>query len=42
MRAFLVACAAAVILAVIGGFALQAMQDNAADSFSTPYVRLGA
>jgi hypothetical protein len=42
MRTFVVACAAAIIIAVVGGIVLSNVQDNAASTFSTPYVRLGA
>ena len=42
MRTFIIACAAAIIIAVIGGVALSNVPDNAATAFSTPYVRLGA
>jgi hypothetical protein len=42
MRTFIIACAAAIIIAVIGGLVLSGVPDNAADAFSTPYVRLGA
>jgi hypothetical protein len=42
MRTFIIACAAAIIIAVIGGVVLSNVPDNAATAFSTPYVRLGA
>ena len=42
MRAFLIACAAAIIIAVIGGIVLSNVPNSAATAFSTPYVRLGA
>jgi len=42
MRTFIVACAAAIIIAVIGGVVLSNVQDNASTTYSTPYVRLGA
>ncbi len=42
MRAFVFACVAAIIIAVIGGIVLSNVPDNAATAFSTPYVRLGA
>ena len=42
MRAFLIACVAAIIVAVIGGVVLSNMQDSSATAFSTQYVRLGA
>jgi hypothetical protein len=42
MRTFIVACAAAIIIAVAGGIVLSNVQDNADTTFSSPYVRLGA
>lgn len=42
MRMFLIACAAAIILAVIGGFVLNSIQVPADKAYSTQYVRLGA
>lgn len=42
MRAFVVACVAAIIIAIIGGAVLNAAQDSADTAFSTPSVRLGA
>jgi hypothetical protein len=42
MRTFLIACATAIILAVIGGFVLDSVQVPADRAFTTPYVRLGA
>jgi hypothetical protein len=41
MRTFLIACAVAIVLAVIGGVVLSNVQDSAATAFSTSYVRLG-
>ena len=42
MKSFLLACVAAVVIAVIGWFALSQMQDSAAQAYSTESVRLGA
>jgi len=42
MRAFLIGCATAIILAIIGGVVLSNVQENAATAYSTQYVRLGA
>jgi hypothetical protein len=42
MRTFLIACAAAIIIAVIGWVALSNVHDSAATAFSSSYVRLGA
>jgi hypothetical protein len=40
MKAFVVACAAAVILAVVGGIVLDSMQEPADQAFRTPYTRV--
>ena len=42
MRTFLIACAAAIIIAVIGGVVLDGMQEPVSKAFTTQYVRLGA
>jgi cell division protein FtsN len=42
MKTFIVACAAAVIIAVIGGLVLSSMQEPVDKAFSTTGVRLGA
>ena len=42
MRTFLIACAAAIIIAVIGGVVLDGMQEPVSKAFSSQYVRLGA
>jgi hypothetical protein len=42
MRTFLIACAAAIIIAVIGGVVLDSMQEPVSKAFTTQYVRLGA
>ena len=41
MKSFLAGCAAAVIIALIGGFVLNAVQEPADKAFSTGAVRLG-
>ena len=41
MRAFLLACIAAVILAIIGVVALNSIQESADQAFTTSAVRLG-
>jgi Flp pilus assembly pilin Flp len=42
MKAFILACVAAVIIAVIGGVALNSVQEPVDQAFSTSAVRLGA
>jgi hypothetical protein len=42
MKTFLIACAAAVVLALIGGVVLGTIQETADKAFSTTGVRLGA
>ena len=42
MKTFIIACAAAVVIALVGGVVLSSMPDSAASAFSTQYVRLGA
>jgi uncharacterized protein YjeT (DUF2065 family) len=43
MKSFIVACVAAVIVAVIGGVVLTSVPDSAEEAFSSPTsVRLGA
>ena len=39
MKAFIVACVAAIVIAVIGGFALNSVQEPADEAFSTSSVR---
>jgi hypothetical protein len=41
MKAFLLACVAAVILAIIGVAVLNSIQDSADQAFATSAVRLG-
>ena len=42
MKTFIVACVAAVIIAVIGGIVLNSVQEPVDKAFSTTGVRLGA
>jgi hypothetical protein len=43
MKAFVIACVAAVIIAVVGGLVLNSVQEPADKAFSSgPSVRLGA
>ena len=42
MKTILIACAAAIVIAIIGVFVLDSMQEPVAQAFKTPYVRLGA
>jgi hypothetical protein len=42
MKSFLIACATAIVLAVIGGVILSSMQEPVAKAYSTGAVRLGA
>jgi hypothetical protein len=42
MKAFILACVAAVIIAVIGGVALNSVQEPVDQAFTTSAVRLGA
>ena len=42
MKTFIIACVAAVIIAVIGGLVLNSMQEPVDKAFSTTGVRLGA
>lgn len=40
MKTFLIACAAAIVIAVVGVFVLNSVQQPASQAFSTPYVRV--
>jgi len=40
MRSFVLACVAAIVLAAIAGFALNSVQEPAAEAYSTTAVRL--
>ena len=42
MKSFLLGCAAAVVIAVLGWAALNQVQDSSAEAYSTQSVRLGA
>jgi hypothetical protein len=42
MKAFIIACVTAIVIAVIGGVVLSQVQKPADQAFKTPYVRLGA
>jgi hypothetical protein len=42
MKAFIIACAAAIIIAIIGGVVLGGLQEPSDKAFSTNAVRLGA
>jgi len=42
MKTFIIACAAAIVLAVIGGVVLNGVQESSETAFSTNAVRLGA
>jgi hypothetical protein len=42
MKTFIIACAAAIVIAVIGVFVLDRVQKPVDQAFKTPYVRLGA
>jgi hypothetical protein len=42
MKAFIIACVVAVVIAVIGGFVLGGFQETADKAFSTNSVRLDA
>jgi hypothetical protein len=40
MKSFIIACAAAIVIAIVGGVVLNNMPDSAASAFSTPYARV--
>ncbi len=42
MKTFIIACAAAIIIAVIGGLVLSSIQEPVDKAFATSAVRLGA
>ncbi|MCX7295682.1 MAG: hypothetical protein NTU64_02110 [Hyphomicrobiales bacterium] len=42
MKTFILACVAAVVIAVVGGVVLSGVQEQADKAFSTTGVRLGA
>jgi hypothetical protein len=41
MKTFIIACVAAIVIAVIGGVVLSGIQEPADQAFSTSAVRLG-
>ena len=42
MKSFIIACAVAIVIAVVGGVVLNGVQETAQSAFSTNAVRLGA
>jgi hypothetical protein len=42
MKTFIIACVAAIVIAVIGVYVLDGVQKPVSQAFSTQYVRLGA
>jgi Tfp pilus assembly major pilin PilA len=42
MKTFIMACVAAIIIAVLGGVVLNSVQESADKAFTTTAVRLGA
>jgi len=42
MKSFVIACLAAVVVAIISGVVLNNLNESAAEAFSTTAVRLGA
>jgi hypothetical protein len=42
MKAFILACAAAIVIAVVGGVVLASIQEPVDKAFTTNAVRLGA
>lgn len=42
MKSFVIACATAIVIAIVGGVVLGGMQESAQTAFSTSAVRLGA
>ena len=42
MKSFLIACVAAVVLAIVGGVLLNSIQEPVDKAFTTSSVRLGA
>jgi len=39
MKAFIIACAAAIVLAILGGVVLNSVQQPAGQAYTTPYAR---
>ena len=42
MKTFIIACAAAIVLAIIGGVVLNGVEELSSTAYSTNAVRLGA
>lgn len=42
MKSFLLGCVAAIVIAIIGAFALNELQTSASQAYSTESVRLGS
>jgi hypothetical protein len=42
MKSFVIACATAIVIAIIGVFVLDSVQQPVSQAFSTPYARVGA
>jgi hypothetical protein len=40
MKTFIIACAAAIVIALLGGVVLNSVQQEANQAFSTPYARV--
>jgi hypothetical protein len=40
MKSFIIACAAAIVIAIIGWAALNSVQKPVSQAFSTPYARV--
>jgi hypothetical protein len=40
MKTFIIACAAAIVIALVGGVVLNSVQQPADQAFTTPYVRV--
>ena len=40
MKSFIIACAAAIVIAIIGWSALNSVQEPVSQAFSTPYARV--
>ena len=40
MKTFLIACAVAIVIAIIGVFVLDSVQETVAQAFTTQYVRV--
>jgi hypothetical protein len=40
MKSFIIACAAAIIIAIVGGLVLDSVQEPVDQAFTTPYARV--